>query len=132
MVEVENMPTRMSIHVMAFAVLLLIARPPNVSAAEPGPDYTAIDAYVQSQVETNHFAGVAIAVVEGASLSHAQGIGHDAQGRPVTPRTPFMIGSNSKSFTALAVMQLVDAGLVDLDAPVQQYVPQFRVADPVA
>jgi CubicO group peptidase (beta-lactamase class C family) len=126
------MPTRMSIHVMAFAVLLLIARPPNVNAAESVPDYTAIDAYVQSQVDANHFPGVAIAVVEGASLSHAQGIGHDAQGRPITPRTPFMIGSNSKSFTALAVMQLVDAGLVDLDAPVQRYVPQFRVADPVA
>ena len=42
------------------------------------------------------------------------------------------IGSITKSFTALAVMQLVDAGKVELDAPVQRYIPWFRVADPKA
>ena len=45
---------------------------------------------------------------------------------------PFKIGSMSKSFTALAVMQLVEAGKIQLDAPVQQYLPEFRVADPEA
>jgi CubicO group peptidase (beta-lactamase class C family) len=43
-----------------------------------------------------------------------------------------MIGSNSKSFTALAITQLVDAGAVALDSPVQSYLPQFRVADAAA
>jgi CubicO group peptidase (beta-lactamase class C family) len=50
----------------------------------------------------------------------------------VTVATPFKIGSLSKSFTALAVMQLVEAGKIELDAPVQQYLPEFRVADPAA
>jgi CubicO group peptidase (beta-lactamase class C family) len=50
----------------------------------------------------------------------------------VTPRTPFIIGSLSKSFTALAIMQLVQAGKVVLDAPVQRYLPWFRVADETA
>ena len=43
-----------------------------------------------------------------------------------------MIGSMSKSFTALAVMQLVEAGKVELDAPAQRYLPWFRVSDPTA
>jgi CubicO group peptidase (beta-lactamase class C family) len=47
----------------------------------------------------------------------------------VTPQTPFIIGSLSKSFTALAVMQLVEANKIELDAPVQRYLPWFRVAD---
>ncbi len=46
-----------------------------------------------------------------------------------TPQTPFFIGSLTKSFTALAVMQLVEAGKIELDAPVQRYLPWFRVAD---
>jgi len=47
----------------------------------------------------------------------------------VTPQTLFRIGSNSKGFTALAIMQLVEQGRVRLDAPVQQYLPWFHLAD---
>ena len=53
-------------------------------------------------------------------------------GRQVTPETPFLIGSVTKSFTALAIMQLSEAGQVQLDAPVQRYLPWWRVADPDA
>jgi CubicO group peptidase (beta-lactamase class C family) len=56
----------------------------------------------------------------------------DPSGNPVTPHTPFMIGSITKAFTALAVMQLVEAGKVQLNSPVQRYLRWFRVADPVA
>ena len=50
----------------------------------------------------------------------------------MTPQTPFLIGSVTKSFTALAIMQLSEAGRVQLDAPVQRYLPWWRVADPDA
>jgi CubicO group peptidase (beta-lactamase class C family) len=127
------MVTRRAVLAIGLAASLMLSRAaPNVSAAEAVSDYTAIDRYVQSHVEANHFPGVALAVVEGASLAHAQCFGHDALGQSVTAQTPFMIGSNSKSFTALAVMQLVDAGAVALDTPVQSYLPQFRVADAAA
>ncbi|MCB0123898.1 MAG: beta-lactamase family protein, partial [Caldilineaceae bacterium] len=53
-------------------------------------------------------------------------------GRAVTPQTPFVLGSTSKSFTALAVMQLVEAGKIDLDAPVTKYLPWFRTRDAAA
>ena len=45
----------------------------------------------------------------------------------MTPQTPFILASASKSFTALAIMQLVEEGKVSLDAPVTTYLPSFRV-----
>ena len=50
----------------------------------------------------------------------------------MTPQTPFVIGSITKPFTALGITQLVEAGKIELDAPVQRYLPWFRVADPSA
>ena len=48
---------------------------------------------------------------------------------PASPDSVFQIGSNSKVWTATMMMQLVDAGQLDLDAPVVQYLPNFKVAD---
>ncbi len=53
-------------------------------------------------------------------------------GPAVGPKTAFLLGSMSKSFTAVAVMQLVEAGKLDLDMPVRTYLPDFRVADEAA
>ena len=98
-----------------------------------GPDVASIDAFVSSQMQANRIPGLSLGIVHGTQMVHLQGFGAaDATGRMVTPQTPFMIGSMSKSFTALAVMQLVEAGKVDLDTPVQRYLPWFRVADPMA
>lgn len=49
---------------------------------------------------------------------------------PATPETVYQCGSMTKTWTALALMQLVDEGKVDLDAPVRAYLPDFSVADP--
>jgi CubicO group peptidase (beta-lactamase class C family) len=98
--------------------------------ADSGPDYAAVDRYVQDQVNEARIPGLALGIVHGAEVAHLQGFGRvDSGGRPVTPKTPFIIGSISKSFTALAVMQLAEAGKVNVDAPVQRYVPEFRLAD---
>jgi CubicO group peptidase (beta-lactamase class C family) len=60
---------------------------------------------------------------------HLRGFGTaDPAGSPVTPHTTFAISSMTKSFTAVAIMQLVEQGKVALDAPVQRYLPWFRVA----
>jgi CubicO group peptidase (beta-lactamase class C family) len=80
-----------------------------------------------------HIPGLSAAIVKGDQIVYLKGYGQaDPSGRPVTPKTPFIIGSISKTFTAVAVMQLVESGKVDLDAPVQRYLPWFRVADPEA
>src|SRR6266487_3458383 len=107
----------------------------SVSAAARSnePDIASIDAYVSAQVQANHIPGVALGLVHNDQIVHLRGFGSaDQSGRAVTPNTPFILASVSKSFTALAVMQLVESGKVKLDAPVQRYLPWFRVADPVA
>jgi CubicO group peptidase (beta-lactamase class C family) len=98
-----------------------------------GPDAAKIDAFVGDQVKRHGIPGLSLAVVDGDQIVHLGGYGTaDPTGRAVTPQTPFVLASASKPFTALAVMQLVEAGKVELDAPVQRYLPTFRVADPVA
>lgn len=49
---------------------------------------------------------------------------------PVDDRTLFQFGSTGKTFTAVAILRLVDEGRVDLDAPVRRYVPELRLRDP--
>ena len=74
--------------------------------------------------------GAALVIVQGDQIVHLKAFGvADADGHPVTPQTPFFTGSTGKSFTALAIMQLVEAGKLQLDAPVQTYLPWFRVAN---
>jgi CubicO group peptidase (beta-lactamase class C family) len=74
--------------------------------------------------------GLALGIVEGDRIIYVRGFGTaDDSGNDVTPQTPFIIGSVSKSLTALAVMQLVEANKIELDAGVQRYLPWFGVAD---
>jgi CubicO group peptidase (beta-lactamase class C family) len=93
----------------------------------------AIDKFIMDQMHRFHIPGVSLAIVEGDRIVHLRGFGRaHPHGDEPTPKTPFFIGSLTKSFTALAVMQLVEASKVELDAPVQRYLSWFRVVDPVA
>lgn len=73
--------------------------------------------------------GAAATVLHGDEVvTVVHGVRSVDSNEPVTPQTVFQIGSNTKLYTATLVMQLVDAGLVELDAPVTRYVPEFRLA----
>lgn len=92
-----------------------------------------IDAYIEQQMHRLNIPSASLAIVEGDKIVHLRGFGQARPGGEAPlPQTPFFIGSATKSFTALAVMQLVEAGQIELDAPVQRYLPWFRVADPQA
>lgn len=105
---------------------------PARPAGESAP-YYALDAYIVAQMRRLNIPGTALVVVEGDEIVHLRGFGRARPGGEApSPQTPFPIGSLTKSFTALAVMQLVEAGQIDLDVPVQRYLPWFRVADPQA
>src|SRR5215472_12827088 len=122
-------------HVCLAAVLLVALRASAneepVSASRPITlDWAAVDAYIEARREAARIPGVALAVVQGDRIIYLRGYGAaDDRGRPVTPQTPFVLGSVTKAFTALAVMQLVEAGEIELDQPVRRYLPWFRVAD---
>jgi CubicO group peptidase (beta-lactamase class C family) len=126
-------------YLRALAILLgaacLVAYPSFLvrASAEPDPDLASIDAYVEKEMRDVRIPGLALGIVHNDEVVHIRGFGEAGpDGRTVTPQTPFILASVSKSFTALAVMQLVEAGKVDLDAPVRRYLPDFRVSDEVA
>jgi CubicO group peptidase (beta-lactamase class C family) len=74
-------------------------------------------------------AGLAVGVIRDGSLEWflGHGVADIASKEPVTQDTVFRVGSITKTFTAIAVMQLWEQGLVDLDAPACQYLRTFRL-----
>lgn len=113
--------------------ILSIARPLTAASQENRLDIARMDAFVNEQMQRHGIPGLALGIVEGDQIIHLQGFGKaDQSGDPVTPQTPFLLASVSKPITALAMMQLVEAGKVELDTPVQHYLPEFRMADAAA
>src|SRR5687768_2971550 len=93
-------------------------------------DFEAVDTYISTRMRELGIPGAALVIVQGDHIAHLKAFGvADASGRLVTPQTPFFTGSTGKSFTALAIMQLVETGKIKLDESVQTYLPWFRVAD---
>lgn len=112
---------------VALLSVLLGAILPTAAQELAQETINALDQYAAAQMETWNIPGLALAVVQGDQITYLQGYGAaDATGRPVTPQTPFLLASLSKSFTATAIMQLVESGQIDLDAPVSQYIAWFR------
>lgn len=75
--------------------------------------------------------GMAVCVVKGDQILLLDALGVcDPEGkRPVRVDSPFYIASSTKSFTAMAILLLVEEGKIDLDAPVRTYLPRFEIAD---
>lgn len=68
------------------------------------------------------------ALFDGHAYTASFGVTSVADPLPVTDETLFQIGSTSKTFTATALMQLVEQGAIGLDEPVRTYLPDFRLA----
>ena len=84
---------------------------------------------IPDRMKTENVPGLAIAVVDGEGVLWAEGFGYSDWNRKVkvTPDTLFSIQSMSKSFTGTAAMFAAQDGLVDLDAPISTYLPDFRI-----
>lgn len=116
---------------MAVCLLAAVALVTHRAHATPvkTADFQELDAVIAAQMQKHGLPGVAVAVIEGDEIAYLQGYGTAGSGRTMTPQTRMLIGSQTKSFTALAIAQLAEAGKLDLNAPVQTYIPWFRVAD---
>jgi CubicO group peptidase (beta-lactamase class C family) len=120
------------LRVVVLAGVLALTLP--AAAVADGPtDYSGVEATLSREIpaalRTGHAVGLSIALVDGDRVVWARGFGlaDRAGGVPVTADTLFHIGSTSKSMAAAAVMQLVEQGRVDLDAPLSRYVPEFSL-----
>ena len=98
--------------------------------ATPEQGYEAVDRFLQEQIDGIGIPGAAVVVVQHGLQVHSAAFGRaDDSGRPMTARTPVLLASTTKSLTAIAVMQQVEAGRLRLDEPVQTYLPWFTLRD---
>ena len=92
----------------------------------------AIDVEAETMVARTGQPGLALALTDrdGVLLARTYGAADVATGAPLSPEALFEIGSIGKSFTAVLVLQLAEAGRIDLTAPVDRYLPWFHVPQP--
>ncbi len=84
-----------------------------------------IESNVPVMMRAAKMPGFAIAVVQDGNTIYAEGFGarNPARGLPATPDTLFGIGSVTKSFVAISILQLAEQGKLDLDDPVAKHIP---------
>src|SRR5262245_59090014 len=94
--------------------------------------HAQLEPFLAQTVSAERLPGLAVGVVQDGRLVYSRGFGVtslEGDGAPVTPRTLFHLASLTKAFVATSALQLVESGRVELDAPVQRYVPYFESAD---
>ncbi|WP_256989298.1 serine hydrolase [Bacillus sp. EB106-08-02-XG196] len=129
------MKTPLNSKKLFFILLLIIFAMPmfnlhlTVQAAQPFKTED-VDKFVTNYIERNGLPGASIVVVKKGKLVYEKGYGHDSEGKPITETSLMRIGSTSKSFTAFAVLQLVDEGKLRLDDPVIKYLSEVKIDDP--
>jgi CubicO group peptidase (beta-lactamase class C family)/D-alanyl-D-alanine dipeptidase len=96
------------------------------------PVAEALSKFVHHEMEDKRLPAFSIALVDDQQVVWAQGFGYADPDKkiPATPDTVYRIGSVSKLFTDIGVMQLVERGDLDLDAPIQKYLPDFHPNNP--
>src|SRR5579864_6339044 len=103
---------------------------------EPAKNYQAIadrlTAFIEREVRAKKLPALSIALVDDQHIVWARGFGFaDPQAKvPATAETIYRVGSVSKLFTDLAVMRLVERGVLDLDAPITSYLLSFKPENP--
>jgi CubicO group peptidase (beta-lactamase class C family) len=97
------------------------------------PEYTSLDAAVQGEANRWNVPGIAVGILHNGEISTTStGFANLATRIPMTDDTISQIGSISKVFTTTLAMILVDEGLLDLDTPVIEYVPDLPLSDEAA
>jgi len=94
--------------------------------------FRTLTSTIETTMTEQHIPGLAIGIVRNGKLVYSRGFGLTKTGdasHPITTATLFHMASITKPFIATAVIQLWEDGKVDLDAPVERYVPYFRIND---
>lgn len=119
-----------------FLWMALVSWPAHSQSIASRGDYRpvarALQTFIQREMKEKGLPAVSIALVDGHGTVWSQGFGFaDPDHKiPATADTVYRIGSVSKLFTDIGIMQLVERGKIDLDAPVTRYLPEFRPRNP--
>lgn len=118
--------------------LLLVIAIASIDTRAHSEDFTPViqrvEDLVKNELDRGILTGVSVALVDDQTPLFAYGFGlaDEAEQRPATSKTVYRAGSISKLFTAVAAMQLAEAGKLDIDKPVTDYLPEFRIVDTFA
>ena len=127
----RNHCVRNSFSVILFAIFTLTGLPGRAQeeAGRFARAYECIDTFIAQQMKESGTPGVALAITSREGLLRVQtyGLADIKTRQPVTPDTLFEIGSISKSFTAICLLQLREAGKIDFQQPVTKYLPWFDI-----
>ncbi|MCC6266147.1 MAG: beta-lactamase family protein [Dehalococcoidia bacterium] len=108
----------------------MVTAEPTLSPAELGLDakrLSYLDAHLQRYVDEGRLAGTLVLVARRGEIGHfaAAGLADIARKTPMKRDTIFRIYSMSKPITSIALMQLYERGLMQIDDPVEKYIPEF-------
>jgi D-alanyl-D-alanine carboxypeptidase len=110
------------------ALAIGAAQPAEVADARPAdPRAAQADAILGDALNAGPYPGISVAIEQHGKVVYARGVGYADLERkvPVTPAVRFPIGSITKSFTCLSVMQLTAKGGIDLDKTAGDYLPDL-------
>ncbi|MCZ2343256.1 MAG: serine hydrolase [Bacteroidales bacterium] len=116
--------------------LLLGWHPSSLADTPPAEKYreaaTTLTRWIEREVREKQLPALSIALVDDQKIVWSRGFGYQDRARtiPATAETVYRVGSVSKLFTDVAVMQLVERGVLDLDAPITRYLPHFQPTNP--
>lgn len=135
-------PTRINKSALCIALALLLAAilVPSLPAQSPAVDATPqysqvaakLSAFIEHEMKDKALPAFSVALIDDQKIVWAHGFGYQDPDKktPATAETVYRIGSVSKLFTDIGVMQLVEKGELDLDAPVSKYLPDFHPHNP--
>ena len=115
--KIESMRKKIYICIVLFVLCFLVNVNYAIAQENSPPDYDKISEQIADDVEKYHIPGMAVMVVDKDGI-----LFQETYGNCSSIDTPYIIGSMSKSFTAVAIMQLVEEEKVDLDSPIAKYI----------
>lgn len=127
------MPVSRFVAILSIVILGACSTPPNNPACPQRGDYARTKQYIgwliEREMEDADITGLSIALVDDQQVVWAQGFGFADKAANIraTADTTYHLGSIAKVFTATAAMQLAEQGKLDIDQPLQKYLPDFSI-----
>lgn len=124
----KNTIYKLSLICILCNVLILCIKPSKVYAQQNVK--VTLDKYIEKFIKEQNIPGASVAIIHNKDVFFTKTMGITGESeKKVTSKTPFAIGSISKSLTALAIVKLIEDKKIKLEDPVQRYLPWFKLKD---
>src|SRR5262245_20301380 len=120
---------RLAVLLGALVFTVRVSAQPSIAPPDKHAAAVAlVEKLAEQELKAKSLPAISIALVDDQTIVWAKGFGFaDPEKKtPATAETVYRVGSVSKLFTDVAIMQLVESGKLDLDAPVTKYLPEFK------